>query len=79
MKNKQKKSNYRAIDLYSGMGGWALGFKMADIKIVSSYEWWNPAASTQKLNLGGQVNLENIRKLPLKNLPKNVNLVVGTS
>ncbi len=78
MKNKQKKSNYRAIDLYSGMGGWALGFKMADIKIVSSYEWWNPAASTQKLNLGGQVNLENIRKLPLKNLPKNVNLVVGS-
>tara|TARA_Y100000817_G_C16840258_1_gene537645 strand:- start:133 stop:1785 length:1653 start_codon:yes stop_codon:yes gene_type:complete len=78
IKDQENTTKFRCIDLYSGMGGWGLGFKMADINIVSSYEMWEPAASTQNLNLGGTVNQVDIRNLKLSELPKNINLVVGS-
>ena len=62
---EEKKSKFRCIDLYSGLGGWALGFKMAGINVVSSYEIWEPAASTQKLNLGGNVDQIDIKNAKL--------------
>ena len=40
----------RAIDLYSGIGGWALGLRMAETEVVGSYEWWGPANATHVLN-----------------------------
>ena len=39
MKNSEK-NTLKAIDLYSGIGGWSLGFKMAGVDICTSYEWW---------------------------------------
>ncbi len=69
-----------AIDLYSGIGGWTLGFKMAGIPVVASYEWWKDANQTHNRNFHSDHAETNIRELQLKDLPnKNkVQFVVGS-
>lgn len=71
----------KAIDLYSGIGGWTLGFKMAGIEIVSSYEWWKDANLTHNKNFGTDQSERNIRELDLKNDlpdPNEVDFVLGS-
>jgi DNA (cytosine-5)-methyltransferase 1 len=68
----------RAIDLYSGIGGWTLGLKMAGIKIVKSYEWWSVANETHNNNFGTSTPEIDIRKLDLSELPEGINVVVGS-
>jgi len=68
----------RALDLYSGIGGWSLGLKMAGIDVVRSYEWWPSAADTHRKNLGDSVELEDIRELKASSLPDGINVVVGS-
>jgi DNA (cytosine-5)-methyltransferase 1 len=68
----------KAIDLYAGIGGWALGLQMAGISIARSYEWWGPALNTHKDNLRGQVIPGDIRELDLSSLPKRIDIVVGS-
>lgn len=68
----------RAIDLYSGIGGWSLGLHMAGIDVVASYEWWSKAARTNKKNNGHEAFEVDIRQLQLKDLPKDIDIVVGS-
>jgi DNA (cytosine-5)-methyltransferase 1 len=68
----------RAIDLYSGAGGWSLGFKMAGIDVVASYEWWAAANKTNSMNTAHPVHTVDIRELPLSELPTNIQVVVGS-
>ena len=68
----------RAIDLYSGVGGWALGLRMAGIEVVASYEKWADANTTNLKNNGHQTFSADIRKLELRLLPKNIDIVVGS-
>lgn len=68
----------RAIDLYAGIGGWSLGLRLAGVEVVTSYEWWQPALDTHNGNHGGKLGPIDIRKIELKDLPKNVDLVVGS-
>lgn len=68
----------RAIDLYSGVGGWSLGLKMAGIQVVDSYEYWAPANETNFRNNGHHANLVDIRTLELDRLPEDVDFVVGS-
>ncbi len=68
----------RAIDLYAGIGGWSLGLKLASVEIVASYEWWLPAVDTHNGNLGGALRPTDIRQLQMKDLPADIDLVVGS-
>ena len=68
----------RAIDLYSGIGGWSLGLRLADIEVVASFEWWDVANRTRGGNLGSKENQVNIRRLTLDDLPKDIDVVVGS-
>jgi DNA (cytosine-5)-methyltransferase 1 len=68
----------KAIDLYSGIGGWTLGLKMAGINIVKSYEWWSVANETHNKNFGTNTPEIDIRKLELSDLPHGINIVVGS-
>lgn len=68
----------RAIDLYSGIGGWSLGLRLAGIDVVESYEWWQPAIDTHNGNHGGKLGRVDIRKLDLADLPGDIDLVVGS-
>jgi DNA (cytosine-5)-methyltransferase 1 len=70
-----------AIDLYSGIGGWTLGLKMAGIEVISSYEWWKEANITHNKNFGTNHKERDIRKLDLKKdlpKPREVDFVVGS-
>jgi len=66
-----------AVDLYSGVGGWSLGLRMAGIDVVSSYEWWNRANDTNLRNNGHKTECLDIRQLPSSSVPK-VDLIVGS-
>lgn len=73
----------RAIDLYSGVGGWSLGLSIAGIEVVASYEWWRPAVSTKERNgesgwYSKTVETTDIRELPLDQLPSGIDIVVGS-
>ena len=72
------KKKLRAIDLYSGIGGWSLGLKMAGIQVVNSFEWWDRANLTNKNNNQHNTSEVDIRNLNLKTLPKNIDVVVGS-
>lgn len=68
----------RAIDVYSGIGGWSLGLEMAGIDVVASYEWWNKANLTNLKNNRHVATEIDIRTLNLSELPKEIDIVVGS-
>jgi DNA (cytosine-5)-methyltransferase 1 len=68
----------RAIDLYSGIGGWALGLQLAGIEVVASYEYWGPANETNFKNNRHQAQTVDIRRLGLDELPADIDIVVGS-
>lgn len=69
----------RAIDLYSGIGGWSLGLKLNGIDVIHSYEWWNQAVETANKNLGKQESIHNIREMNFSDLKdKKIDIVVGS-
>lgn len=68
----------RAVDLYSGIGGWSLGLRLAGVEVVASYEWWQPAIDTHNGNHDGNLSAVDIRKLKLQDLPSDIDLVVGS-
>lgn len=68
----------RAIDLYSGVGGWALGLRLAGIDVVASYERWGMANETNFKNNLHQAQTVDIRRLSLIDLPSDIDIVVGS-
>lgn len=68
----------RAIDLYSGVGGWSLGLRLANVEVVASYEKWGPANETNFKNNFHQAQTVDIRRLALSDLPDNIDIVVGS-
>jgi DNA (cytosine-5)-methyltransferase 1 len=67
----------KAIDFYSGIGGWSLGLKMAGIEVVSSYEWWGKANLTNFNNNRHKAESLDIRTFDPATAPK-VDVVVGS-
>lgn len=68
----------RAIDLYSGVGGWTLGLRMSGFEMAGSYEWWEKANRTYEINFGEAPVQADIRSLPLEAFPRDVDVVVGS-
>lgn len=68
----------RAIDLYSGVGGWTLGLRMAGISTSAAYEWWGQANETYLANFHKSAIKANIRELPVSAFEANVDIVVGS-
>jgi DNA (cytosine-5)-methyltransferase 1 len=67
-----------AIDLYAGIGGWGLGLEFSGVRLLDSYEWWEDAALTHHANLRSNVSIVDIRSLTRAQLPKRVDIVVGS-
>ena len=72
------KNTPRAIDLYSGVGGWSLGLRLAGIEVVASYERWGPANETNFKNNAHQAQTVDARRLSLEDLPADIDIVVGS-
>lgn len=68
----------RAIDLYSGIGGWSAGLRCAGINVVEAYEIWPAAVATYNANLGTDHVASDLRRLALGLLPNDIHLVVGS-
>lgn len=68
----------RAVDLYSGVGGWSLGLALAGIEVVASYERFEPANETNRLNNRHNAFKADIRTMNLDDLPDDIDLVVGS-
>ncbi|MDF2995120.1 MAG: dcm [Xanthobacteraceae bacterium] len=68
----------RAIDLYSGIGGWSLGLRLAGIEVVASYERWGPANETNFKNNHHLAQTVDIRRLSFADLPDGIDIVVGS-
>ena len=68
----------KAIDLYSGVGGWNLGLRLCGIDVIKSFEWWPQAVNTSNINLGTSHKPIDIRSLNFKDLPKDIDIVVGS-
>lgn len=71
----------RAIDLYSGIGGWTLGMKLSGITNVASFEWWNEANLTHNINFNTNHSEIDIRSINVEedlnyNVP--IDFVVGS-
>lgn len=64
--------------MYSGVGGWSLGLKLAGIEVVASYERWAIANETNFLNNKHVAHTVDIRRLSLDQLPNEIDIVVGS-
>jgi len=68
----------RAIDLYSGVGGWSLGLRMAGIKVVASYERSPAANATNAKNNFHATHTTDLRKFKSIKFPNDIDIVVGS-
>ena len=68
----------KAIDLYSGVGGWSLGLRLAGIDVVASYEKWGAANETNFKNNHHPAQTVDIRRLDPSDLPQGIDFVVGS-
>lgn len=68
----------RAVDLYSGIGGWSLGLRMAGIVVAASFDKWAPANDTNARNNRHNVVQADVRGLKIQQLPTNIAIVVGS-
>lgn len=72
---------FKAIDFYSGIGGWTLGMKLSGIESLQAFEWWDQANTTHNKNFNREHDEIDIRKIdPQKDLKhlKGVNFIVGS-
>ena len=76
MKASQKK--LKAIDLYSGIGGWSIGLKLNGIDVDKSFEWWEPAVNTSNANLAKEDIPIDIRNYDFKKITQKIDIVVGS-
>jgi DNA (cytosine-5)-methyltransferase 1 len=68
----------KALDLYSGVGGWSLGLRLSGIDVCASYERSEAANETNRKNNGHLAITADIRKIDLNTLPENIQVVVGS-
>jgi DNA (cytosine-5)-methyltransferase 1 len=68
----------QAIDLYSGIGGWAVGLKLAGIEVIESYERSVAANETNSRNNGHRVVQADLRSISPESFPQGVAAVVGS-
>jgi DNA (cytosine-5)-methyltransferase 1 len=71
----------KAIDLYSGIGGWSLGLKMAGIDVIQSFEYWSTAIETYNNNFNSRLEPIDLRSFDLDTLPfgeGEIDIIVGS-
>jgi DNA (cytosine-5)-methyltransferase 1 len=77
-KTKIKKSDFLAIDLFSGCGGLSLGLKQAGFKVIAAVDNDALAVETYKANLKGTTVWEvDIRKLSVTTVKKRLQIKRG--
>ncbi|HVX93187.1 MAG TPA: DNA cytosine methyltransferase, partial [Candidatus Dojkabacteria bacterium] len=66
MSNKRE---LKVLSLFSGCGGLDLGFINAGYKIIWANDFFPEAVETYKKNIGDEIILEDIAKIPNSKIP----------
>ncbi len=66
----------KVVSLFSGVGGFDLGFSQAGHKIIWANDIWQEAVETYKLNLGNHIVCNDIREIPSDEIPTS-DIIIG--
>ncbi len=64
------------VSLFSGVGGFDLGFIQAGHQVVWANDVWDVAAETYRLNIGNHIICKDIRQIPSSAIP-GCDLIIG--
>lgn len=67
----------RVLSLFSGCGGFDLGFIQAGHEIVCAIDFFTDAVNTYNLNIGNHTINEDITKIKSEDLPDDIDIVIG--
>ncbi len=68
---------YKVISLFSGCGGFDLGFKQAGFKIIWANDFFADAVNTYNKNIGDEIVLGDITKIKSSDIPNNPDVILG--
>jgi len=77
MSNIRNKKKPKVVSLFSGCGGLDLGFINAGYEIIWANDFLPDAVETYKHNIGNHIVLNDISKIPSKNIPDNFDVLLG--
>lgn len=75
-KGKRKKSDFNVVSLFSGIGGFDLGFDFAGFNVIWANDFDKFAVQTYKANIGNQIVLGDIYE-QIENIPNHDVLIGG--
>lgn len=67
----------KVLSLFSGCGGFDLGFIQAGHEIVLALDFYKDALNTYELNIGKHTLLQDIQQVKSEDLPNDIDIVVG--
>lgn len=70
-------NKYRVVSLFSGAGGFDLGFINSGFDIVWANDFFPEAVETYKNNIGDHIVLGDITKIKSSDIPNNIDIVIG--
>ncbi len=68
---------YRIVSLFSGAGGFDLGFLNNNFDIVWANDFFPEAVETYRHNIGNHIVLGDITKIKSNQIPDNIDVVIG--
>ncbi len=74
---KENIKNPTVVSLFSGAGGLDLGFKQAGFDILWANDFDKDAVNTYKKNIGEEIVLGDITKIPSDAIPNNPDVILG--
>lgn len=70
-------NKYTVVSLFSGAGGFDLGFKRAGFEIIFANDNFKQAVETYRKNLGNHIVEKDIRELKSSEIPDNPDVIIG--
>jgi len=68
---------YKVISLFSGAGGFDLGFKKEGFEIIWANDFFPEAIETYKKNIGNHIVYGDIRMISSDDIPNNPDVIIG--
>src|SRR5688572_30491837 len=66
----------KVVSLFSGAGGFDLGFAQAGHEVVWANDIWAEATKTYELNIGDHIVCKDLREIPSADIP-DADIVIG--
>ena len=70
-------NKYTVVSLFSGAGGFDLGFKQVGFEIVFANDNFKQAVETYRRNIGNHIVEKDILELKSSEIPDNPDVIIG--